>query len=187
MTLDEALAQGFNEDTSYFAAQTLMNLILGRNMLFLHRRQNGGDTKAFEEGLKDEHRYLDNTLSKLLVTLPQHLQLVTNLQDPLAVHLNMTLNGSIISLHLATIAKLEKSIDPTMRKRSLQYCYVAAEEVMNCLRLTAHIGIDKVDNPTLLSDEQLTYRLASSFRRVCHVHGCTRFHESRRWAFHGAA
>ena len=117
-------------------------------MLHLHRRPNWNeDAKCQEEAIKVQHRQMDKTLSMLLVTLPERLQLINNLRDPLAVHLNMTLNSSLISLHLATLARLEGSIETSMRRRCLHYCYVAAEEVVSCLRLTAHIGISKVCVP----------------------------------------
>ena len=123
----------------------MVNLIVGYNMLYLQRRNpSNDDPRNVEEQLITQHRHMDKSLSKLLLTLPPHLQLPSNLRDPQVVHLNMTLNGAIISLHLATMAKLDNVMDAAMRRRCLQYCFVAAEEVMNCLRLAAHIGISKV-------------------------------------------
>ena len=128
----------------------MLNLLIGQNMLHLQRRVPSDDpSKTQEELLQAQHKHMDKTLSMLLLTLPPHLQLASNLRDAQVLHLNMTLNGSIISLHLATLARLEQAMDVVTRKRCLQYCFVAAEEVVSCIRLAAHVGVSKVRVPCL--------------------------------------
>ena len=180
-TFEDAYTQGFNENTSYFAAQSVMNLVIGHNMLHLHRAHaKSGEAKFQEEAVREQHRHMDKTLSMLLVTLPEHLQLINNLRDPLAVHLNMTLNGSLISLHLATMARLDQAMDARMRKRSIHFLCIAAEEVVSCLRVTVHIGISKVCKSDSKRRHDLTEMPAPSFCRLCNVHGSTRLPPCRR-------
>lgn len=93
----------------------------------------------------NRHNKLDNDISSLFLSLPSRLKLPTAIRDPAAVSVNLNVHSLVISLHRAMIMKLEQSnSDLNLISHSQQRCQLAADEIVNILRLISHLDLSKV-------------------------------------------
>lgn len=87
------------------------------------------------------HRELDSTLSNAFMFLPERFRLPKNVRNPIAVHTNLNLHASIICLHNAACEKADKhALPPSLKKASLDRLITAAQEIVNIMKLTAHLN-----------------------------------------------
>jgi hypothetical protein len=78
------------------------------------------------------HRYLDNWISHLLITLPPQLRLSRGTQDYTLPFLHIKLHTSIIVLHQSAIEMVgSHSLDPNIRNKSFRRCLASAQEIKN--------------------------------------------------------
>jgi hypothetical protein len=121
----------------------LVSQLIGENMLHLHSMKAQKD-KPVEE-IWDEHHRIDNALSKMFLALPEDLRVISGIHDQTTTHINMTLHGSVISLHQATIQMIGRdNIDPATLRNCQDRCFVAASEIASMTRMVAHLGAEKV-------------------------------------------
>lgn len=131
---------------SPYAGVVLMACLFGHNWLHLHRPGQNDHPEDFLDGeFWKRHRKMDNVLSNTFMFLPERLRLPAGLHDPNIVFLNMNIHASTICLHQAAILKAEKhGLDPRIGKQSQARCRVAAQEIVNIMRLISHFNISEV-------------------------------------------
>lgn len=91
-----------------------------------------------------QHQQLDNTISRILMTLPDHLR-ATSTRDPLAFFVSMCLHGFTITLFQAAAPLAQKS--PLKSERgatSSSRARRAAEQILEIMRAQAYMDIRKV-------------------------------------------
>jgi hypothetical protein len=131
---------------SAFAGVVLIANLFGHNWLHLHRPGPGDHPEDYGEGeFWKRHRKMDNVLSNTFMFLPERLRLPAGLNDPNIVYLNMNIHASTICLHQAAILKAEKhGLDPRIIKHSQTRCRIAAQEIVNIMRLISHFNVAEV-------------------------------------------
>jgi hypothetical protein len=73
--------------------------------------------------------------------LPERFRLPKNLRDPVAVHMNLNLHSSVIFLHNAAVDKADQfNLPASVKKASQDRLLAAAQEVVNIMKLTAHVN-----------------------------------------------
>lgn len=88
------------------------------------------------------HRDLDNTLSNAFMFLPERFRLPKNLRNPTAVQINLNLHAAVICLHNAACDKADQfKLPGHLKKASLDRLSTAAQEIVNIMKLTAHISL----------------------------------------------
>lgn len=145
LSLEETLNSEVDPFLSPFGGVVIMAYFFGKNVT--HAHQPGPDDRPFD--LQGEfwkrHREMDNVLSKVSLSLPDHLRLPAGIRDSNIVFLNMEIHTSTICLHQAAICTadlhgLHESIITESRSRSI----VAATEIANIMRLISHIDLTSV-------------------------------------------
>jgi len=133
---------------SPYAGVVLMACLFGHNWLHLHRPVLNDHPEDFWDGeFWKRHRKMDNVLSNTFMFLPERLRLPAGLRNPNIVFLNMNIHASTICLHQAAIQKAEKhDLDPRISRQSQARCRVAAQEIVNIMRLISHFDISEVRN-----------------------------------------
>jgi hypothetical protein len=146
ITLSEAMTAAGAARVSPFAAVVLMACLFGHNWMHLHRPGPNDHPEDFLEGeFWKRHRRMDNVLSNTFMFLPERLRLPAGLRDQNVVYLNMNIHASTICLHQAAILKAEKhGLDSRIIKQSQARCRVAAQEIVNIMRLISHFNIVEV-------------------------------------------
>jgi hypothetical protein len=83
--------------------------------------------------------------------LPASFKLPENYRDMTAVNTNLNLHASIICLHHAAIERIEANNLPEPAKRTSQdRLGAAAQEIINILKLTSHLGSSPVRQISLI-------------------------------------
>lgn len=133
---------------SPYAGVILMACLFGHNLLHLHRQDPRDRPEDVSNGeFWKRHRKLDNVISNILMFIPSHLKLPAGIRDPNVIFLNMNIHTSTICLHQAAIQTAEKhNIDPKIIRNSKARCAMAADEIVNIMRLTTHISVQNVGN-----------------------------------------
>lgn len=118
------------------------------------------------------HRDLDNTLSNAFMFLPERYRLPKNLRNPIAVHINLNLHAAVICLHNAACDKADQFKLPGHLKRSsLDRLSTAAQEIVNIMKLTAHISLGMKSPLAALSiycAASVYVYLATDAKAACH-------------------
>lgn len=140
-------------EISTFAATIIIADLLGRIREHLHLESP--DDFPVESQISSFwkcHNELDNDISSLFLSLPKYLRVPAGIRNPDAVFINMNLHSLSISLHQIAITAAEKhSLDINLVLRSRERCYLAAEEIVNILRLISHLELSKVNPFTSFS------------------------------------
>lgn len=88
---------------------------------------------------------MENILLNLSLSLPNHLRLPENLDDPGVVFANMCIHTSTICLHQAAILKAEKHKMPNqIAAESKRRCLVAADQITNIMKMISHFDLTGV-------------------------------------------
>jgi hypothetical protein len=131
---------------SPYAGVILMACLFGHNWLHLHRPGQNEHPEDFLNGeFWQRHRKMDNVLSNTFMFLPERLRLPAGIHDPNIVYLNMNIHASAICLHQAAILRAEKhDLDSKIIRHSQARCRVAAQEIVNIMRLISHFDVAEV-------------------------------------------
>lgn len=145
LSLEETLDSEVDPFLSSFGGVVIMAYLFGKNIT--HAHQPGPDDRPFDlQGdFWKRHREMDNVLSKVSLSLPDHLRLPAGIRDSNIVFLNMKIHTSTICLHQVAICTadlhgLHESTIAESRSRSI----VAATEIANIMRLISHIDVTTV-------------------------------------------
>jgi len=111
-----------------------------------HRPKANDNPEDFEYGAYwKRHRDLDNTLSGAFMFLPESFRLPENYRELTAINTNLNLHASIICLHHAAIERIEaNNLPDSAKKMSQDRLGAAAQEIINILKLTSHLGSSPV-------------------------------------------
>lgn len=93
----------------------------------------------------EQYRYIDDRLSQVFLTMPNHLRVFSDPQNTCSVHMQLMLQASAIAVHHAMAQKigaglLDESTIQRMQSRSV----IAAEEIVNIVRDTASVPGERV-------------------------------------------
>ncbi|KAB5558236.1 hypothetical protein GE09DRAFT_105761 [Coniochaeta sp. 2T2.1] len=129
-------------DYSVFASAVITCHLFNQILRHAHRPQPDERPEDVDYGkFWTRHRSLDNTLSGAFMFLPERFRLPRNLRNPVAVHANLNLHAAVICLHHAACDKADEyDIPDHVRKVSLDRLVTAAGEIVNIMRLTAHMN-----------------------------------------------
>lgn len=95
------------------------------------------------------HRDLDNSVSSLVMFLPEPLRLPSNQRDMRAVHMNLNLQSCVICIHHAAIDAIESHGHPeSTRQHSMSRLKHAADEIAKIVRQTPHASATFVSTPS---------------------------------------
>jgi hypothetical protein len=151
ISFQEALtAEGVAQITS-FGGVVLSACLFGHNFEHLHTRgpEERPENLANGEFWK-RHRRMDNVLSNTFMFLPDHLRLPAGLRDMNVVFLHMNIHASSICLHQAAVTTAEKhKISQSFIKQSRARSLMAAEEIVNNMRLISHFDASSVSTEYL--------------------------------------
>jgi hypothetical protein len=127
---------------STFAGAVIVCHLFNQILRHVHRPTPHDRPSDTEHGkFWTRHRELDNTLSNAFMFLPERFRLPKNLRNPIAVGTNLNLHASVICLHNAACDKVDKYKLPAhLKKASLDRLSCAAQEIVNIMKLTAHIN-----------------------------------------------
>lgn len=145
LSLEETFNSEVDPFLSPFGGVVIMSYFFGKNVTHAHRA--GPDNRPFDlQGdFWKRHREMDNVLSKVSLSLPDHLRLPAGIRNSNIVFLNMEIHTSTICLHQAAICTadlhgLDESIIAESRSRSI----VAATEIANIMRMISHLDVTSV-------------------------------------------
>ncbi|KAB5570485.1 binuclear zinc transcription factor [Coniochaeta sp. 2T2.1] len=129
-------------DYSVFASAVITCHLFNQILRHAHRPQPDERPEDVDYGkFWTRHRSLDNTLSGAFMFLPERFRLPRNLRNPVAVHANLNLHAAVICLHHAACDKADEyDLPDHVRKVSLDRLVTAAGEIVNIMRLTAHMN-----------------------------------------------
>lgn len=145
LTLKEAMTADGARHLSPFAGVVLMACLFGRNLIHLHRPDDGDEDNDLNGEFWRRHRHMDNILLNIALSLPAHFKLPNAISDPNIVFVNMNIHTSTICLHQAAIFKAEKNRMPaTVSAESKIRCITAAAEIASIMRMIAHMDISGV-------------------------------------------
>lgn len=169
-SLSEAMEKGLDSNTSAFAANVVVANIMARNMLRLHRLIADQTSR---DAILELYRHMNNMLSRIFLTMPRHLGVAAGLRSSSIVHMQLVLHATSISLHQATVQKIGvQNLDETAIQRAEDRCLIAAEEIVDILRMTAHIQPEKVSRKYAPSKKSLAHtQLDESLHRLSDAHG----------------
>ena len=141
ISLSEALsAQGASKVTP-FGGVILSATLFGHN--FHHLHQNGPDEHP--EDLSNgafwkRHRKMDNVLSNTFMFLPDQLRLPGAARDMNVIFLHMNIHAAAICLHSAAVLTADKhNLDKNFKEQCRTRSLMAADEIVNIMRLVSHI------------------------------------------------
>ncbi|KAL2752749.1 hypothetical protein ACRALDRAFT_1052542 [Sodiomyces alcalophilus JCM 7366] len=136
-TLPEAL-KGASYTT--FGGTIILCHIYHEILAHIHRSNPNARPEDVECGeFWKKHRELDNMLSSTFMFLPPAFRFPQNLKNPPAIHTNLNLHASVICLHHAAIEKIDThNLPESLRVASQLRLRLAAEEIVNIIRLTSH-------------------------------------------------
>lgn len=148
MTLPEALEPSGLPGLSSFAGIALMACLFGRNLTHLHRPSPDDQDDDLNGEFWRRHRALDNILLNTALSLPDSLRLLSGLNNPNVVFLNMNIHTSTICLHQAAIFKADKNRMPArISAESKVRCITAAAEIASIMRQISHLDLSSVSHP----------------------------------------
>lgn len=111
-----------------------------------------GDPSVTGRKLDEDHSRLDNLITRIFLSLPEHLRFSTARQGPAIAHFNMCLHGASICLHLAAIDRSQKELPHSVISPldSRRRCRNAVEGILLIIRNMAHL--DPAQVSPLLQD-----------------------------------
>lgn len=149
MTLAEAMSPSGAAKLNAFGGIVLMACLFGRNLIHLHRPDEGDNDHDLNGEFWKRHRAMDNILLNTSLCLPPPLKLPLGLQVPNVVYTNMCIHTSTICLHQAAIFKAEKNRLPaSVSAESKVRCIAAANEIARIMRMVSHLDLTTM-NPFL--------------------------------------
>ena len=121
------------------------NLILKH----IHNQKRDDRPEDFEHGeFWNRHRRLDTNLSSAFMFLPEKYRLPKNIRNPVAVQTNLNLHAAVISLHNEACEQADKHGLPAhVKQASEDRRAMAAQEIVNVMKLTAHLNTEYVRAP----------------------------------------
>lgn len=147
ISLEQALAVEGTQYITPFGGVILAAALHGQNYRHLHQtdpNENPGDIPNGE--FWKRHRKMDNVLSNIFMFLPDHLRLPYGLRDMNIVFTHMNIHASSICLHKFAIMTAERhQIDSNIVRQSRARSLMAAEEIVNLMRLVAHVDPSKIN------------------------------------------
>jgi hypothetical protein len=158
---EEAFKKGVKEDTlplqslftvegaqrlSSYAGVVFMAMLFGHNIIHMHRAHVDDRPEDYRNGeFWRRHRKMDNVLATTLFSLPPQMRLVHAHNDPNIVLVHMNMHSSTICLHQAAVLKAEEhNLGADIISRSRVRCSVAADEIVNIMRLCCHVDLAEV-------------------------------------------
>ena len=141
--------KGVGADYSLFASAVITCHLFNQILRHIHRPQPNEQPEDIDYGkFWTRHRELDNTLSSAFMFLPERFRLPKQLRNPVAVHTNLNFHAAVICLHHASCDKADEyNLPDHIRKVSLDRLVTAAGEIVNIMRLTAHMNAGYVGLP----------------------------------------
>ncbi|KAK6335571.1 hypothetical protein TWF696_002341 [Orbilia brochopaga] len=122
---------------SSYAGVIIMAALIGRNLLHLHRSEEGEDDADYEKGeFWRSHRHMDNILLQTVMSLPSQFKLPNGIMDPNIVFTNMNIHTCTICLHQAAIFKADRfKLPPSVSKDSKFRCVSAAAQITSIMKM----------------------------------------------------
>ncbi|KAK6356418.1 hypothetical protein TWF718_000778 [Orbilia javanica] len=136
-TLKEALTPSGASSLSSYAGVIIMAALIGRNLVHLHRPDEGEDDSDYEKGeFWRRHRHMDNILLNTAMSLPPNFKLPNGIMDPNIVFTNMNIHTCTICLHQAAIFKADKfKLPSSVSKESKYRCVSAAAQITAIMKM----------------------------------------------------
>ncbi|KAK6544389.1 hypothetical protein TWF694_001087 [Orbilia ellipsospora] len=136
-TLKEALTPHGAPSLSSYAGVIIMAALVGRNLLHLHRPDEGEDDSDYEKGeFWRRHRHMDNILLNTVMSLPPQFKLPNGIMNPNIVFTNMNIHTCTICLHQAAIFKADKyKLPSSVSKESKYRCVSAAAQITAIMKM----------------------------------------------------
>lgn len=149
---EEAFVSGREESTAFldevfggaaydgFAATIVVCRLFKGIMHHAHRAKPNDQPGDVAHGnYWTRHRRLDNDLSSAFMFLPARFRLPQNTKDPVALHTNLNLHASVMSLHHAAVEMADKyGLPGQVKAQSICRLRASAEEVVSIIKMTAH-------------------------------------------------
>ncbi|EJT68416.1 C6 transcription factor Prf [Gaeumannomyces tritici R3-111a-1] len=149
LTLTEAMSPSGAAKLNAFGGIVLMACLFGRNLIHLHRPDEGDNDHDLNGEFWKRHRAMDNILLNTSLCLPQQLKLPLGIEVPNVVYTNMCIHTSTICLHQAAIFKADKNrLPPSVSAESKVRCIAAATEIARIMRMVSHMDLTAM-NPFL--------------------------------------
>jgi hypothetical protein len=146
ISLSDALTPSGVSRISIFGGFILSACLFGHN--FVHINQSGPEDhpEDFENGeFWKRHRTMDNVLSNTFLFLPDNLRLPIAVRDMRTVFLHMNLHTAAICLHQTAIVTADRNgLDPIFIRNVRARSYMAAEEIVNIMKLVSHVDASNV-------------------------------------------
>ncbi|PHH67803.1 hypothetical protein CDD80_502 [Ophiocordyceps camponoti-rufipedis] len=141
-TLPESLSPSGAAKLSSYGGIVLMACLFGRNLVHLHRTDDGDLDHDLNGPFWKRHRQMDGILLNTSLCLPPHLKLPSGLSDPNVVFTNMSIHTSAICLHQAAIFKADKNkLAASVTAESKVRCITAANEIASIMRSISHVDL----------------------------------------------
>ncbi|KAF3929340.1 hypothetical protein AA313_de0210079 [Arthrobotrys entomopaga] len=136
-TLKESLTPNGAPTLSSYAGVIIMAALVGRNLLHLHRPDEGEDDSDYEKGeFWRRHRHMDNILLNTVMSLPPQFKLPNGIMNPNIVFTNMNIHTCTICLHQAAIFKADKyKLPSSVSKESKYRCVSAAAQITAIMKM----------------------------------------------------
>jgi hypothetical protein len=144
--LKDALTPTGVSKISLFGGCILSACLFGHNFAHIHQSGPEDHPEDFANGeFWRRHRTMDNVLSNTFLFLPDNLRLPGGVRDMRTVFLHLNLHTAAICLHQTAIVTAERNnLDPNFIKNVRSRSYVAAEEIVNIVKLVSHVDASKV-------------------------------------------
>lgn len=149
ISLSAALDNDVIPNVSSYAGIVIMAALFGRIVVHLHRPNphNGFQDVAHGDFWR-RHRKMDGVLSNMVMVLPSHLRLTSDVKDCHLFFLNLNMHTLIVALHQAAMTKVEMyGLDPSLIRHSQARSNAAAEEIVRMMRLAPNANIENVTYP----------------------------------------
>ncbi|KZF22320.1 hypothetical protein L228DRAFT_211365 [Xylona heveae TC161] len=145
-SLPSALDPSGAASLSSFAGVVVLACLFGRNLIHLHRPDDGDNDEDLNGPFWKRHRNMDNILLNTALSLPGHLRLPAGIADPNIIFLNMNIHTSTICLHQAAIFKADKNRMPAaVSAESKMRCLTAAAEIASIMRTVSHTDLSAMN------------------------------------------
>ncbi|KAF2401556.1 hypothetical protein EJ06DRAFT_475959 [Trichodelitschia bisporula] len=120
----------------------IMAVLLGRNLLHLHRPSKANDDHDLNGEFWQRHRDLEGILAHTALSMPDSMRLPAGLPNPSTIFTNMLMHTSAICLHQAAIFKADKHRLPAnVASESRVRCVTAAAEIARIMRMISHLDL----------------------------------------------
>ncbi|KAK0718392.1 fungal-specific transcription factor domain-containing protein [Lasiosphaeria miniovina] len=126
---------------SEFGAAVVVCHINVQLLKHIHRPRPLDEPKDMEhDQFWKRHRELDNVLSSVFMFVPERFRLPRAIRNPVAVQTNINLHAAVIILHMAACDRIDRfNLVTTLKQVSKARALMAAQEIVNIMKLTAHM------------------------------------------------